>query len=311
MTRVLVVDDAAVDRRLVGGLLEAGDNIAVDYAEHGVDALERIIDRMPDAVLTDLQMPEMNGLQLVKRIRIDYPGLPVVLMTAHGSEQLAVEALQQGAASYVPKAQLKQHLVDTIERVVAVSRSQRTSQRLTEWLTGVTYQFALENDQSLIDPLVDLAVDMISSLQLSDATGCIRSGVALREALHNALYRGNLEIGYDELEQARERLLLGERIDLVAQRRQQPPYNERRIHVQLSFDRQQASFCVRDEGRGFDVARLPAPDDPGTFDDVTGRGVVLMRTFMDDIHYNPTGNEITMVKHRDEPVAEMAAVGVM
>ena len=61
---------------------------------------------MPALVLTDLIMPEMNGLELVKAIREHHPFVPVILMTSKGNEEIAVQALQGGAASYVPKSQL-------------------------------------------------------------------------------------------------------------------------------------------------------------------------------------------------------------
>ena len=70
----------------------------------------------PDVVLTDLDMPRMNGLQLVEAIRRNYPTIPVVVMTALGSEEIAALALAKGAASYIPKAYLEHDVVITLER---------------------------------------------------------------------------------------------------------------------------------------------------------------------------------------------------
>ncbi len=61
------------------------------FAGHGREALEVIAREPPDVVLTDLLMPEMDGLELVERIKRDYPATPVILMTAHGSEEIAVK----------------------------------------------------------------------------------------------------------------------------------------------------------------------------------------------------------------------------
>ena len=94
MQTLLVVDDSRVDRRLVGGLLQKTGEYEVIYAENGRDALQRLELDIPDAVLTDLHMPELNGLELVQAIKRDYPLIPVLLMTAQGSEELAVEALR-------------------------------------------------------------------------------------------------------------------------------------------------------------------------------------------------------------------------
>jgi DNA-binding NtrC family response regulator len=68
-------------------------------------------------------MPEMNGLELVKQVRRRYPRLPVILMTAFGSEDIAVEALRSGAISYVPKKDLKQYLGEALRQVQAAVES--------------------------------------------------------------------------------------------------------------------------------------------------------------------------------------------
>ena len=93
-----------MDRRLVGGILEKNPDWTIIYAVNGKEALEEIEKHIPDLVLTDMQMPEMNGLELVTAVKEEYPFIPVLLMTAQGSEEIAVQALRRGAASYVPEA---------------------------------------------------------------------------------------------------------------------------------------------------------------------------------------------------------------
>src|SRR5262249_49705046 len=115
MPKVLIVDDSAFDRQRAGKLLElrpgepalefAGE-LQVVYASDGQEALTVIEAEKPDLVVTDMQMPGMDGLNLVRRVRIKYPLIPVILMTSQGSEEIAIEALRRGAASYVPKRNL-------------------------------------------------------------------------------------------------------------------------------------------------------------------------------------------------------------
>ncbi|HUQ70860.1 MAG TPA: response regulator, partial [Planctomycetaceae bacterium] len=117
MTTVLVVDDSVTDRRLAGGLLTRHPGWDVQYATDGRDALDKIELHVPDLVVTDLNMPELDGLELVRIIRETYPLVPVILMTNQGSEQIAVRALQTGASSYVPKSRLAVDLEDTVQQV--------------------------------------------------------------------------------------------------------------------------------------------------------------------------------------------------
>lgn len=105
MPNILIVDDSATDRALAGKLLECGQDVNVTYAEHGREALELIAADRPDLIVSDLQMPEMDGLELVTAVREGYPSVPVILMTAQGSEQIAAEALRS-----VPRATFQRFL---------------------------------------------------------------------------------------------------------------------------------------------------------------------------------------------------------
>ena len=301
MPSVLIVDDSPVDRRLAALLLSRGTTLSVEVAENGRAALEAMKRCEPDIVVTDLQMPELDGLGLIRRIRAQHPQVPVVMMTAHGSEDLAVEALEAGAASYVPKAVLPDKLLDTVEQVLAVSRADRNFDRLAQCLARAEFVLELENDPSLIDPLVDVVQRLVDKLQLCDATGRVRVGIALEEALLNALYRGNLELSFEHMQEDRANLLQGLSLGLAEQRRSEAPYCDRKIFVKVNISPHELKLLVRDEGPGFDVAPLAESDDPTTLDHEGGRGLVLMRTFMDEVTYNDNGNEVVMVKRR-EPV---------
>ena len=110
MASVLVVDDSPLDLKLAARLLEEiGFNVRT--AENGETALERLSEGPSDVVLSDVQMPRMDGLELVSAMGNRYPMIPVIIMTGGGCEKTAVEALRQGAASYVPKADLARDLI--------------------------------------------------------------------------------------------------------------------------------------------------------------------------------------------------------
>jgi CheY-like chemotaxis protein len=89
---VLVVDDSAMDRHLAGAIVQKMGGWLASFAGNGAEALVSLEKQRPDVVLTDMLMPEMDGLQLVQAIRSKYPLVPVILMTAHGSEDIAIQA---------------------------------------------------------------------------------------------------------------------------------------------------------------------------------------------------------------------------
>lgn len=301
MPRVLIVDDTAVDRRRAGGLLEETGEWNITYAENGIQALAELERAIPDIVVTDLQMPELDGLELVTRVRAQYPHVPVVIMTAMGSDAIAIEALERGAASYVPKSHLNERLRNTVVDVLGMLRADRSMASLARCQTYAEFRFELENDPALIDTVAEMMQQVAGGMALTDQTGCYRIGVALREAMHNALYHGNLQLSPDDVERAREQLLLGGK-DLITQRRQEPPYRERRIHFRAVLQPEEARFVIRDEGPGFDYVSLLTsihPRETGVLDPDSGRGFVLMLSFMDEVSFNDSGNEVTMIKQRD------------
>ena len=296
MPTILVVDDSESDRRLLEIQLLENPKYQVRMASSGPDALAQIQLGTPDLVLIDLQMPAMDGLELVTAVRNRFPQVPVVLVTGHGSEIVAIEALQRGATSYVPKSHLADRLGPTIEEVLALTRGERSDVRLIGCLDKAEFAFTLDNDPDLIPPLVDLLQQMIGGIWDCELTEKLRIAVALEETLTNAMLRGNLEIGLYDVRNAEMGQTASQLSRLVEQRRSQPPFHERRIALEAFISTSEVRFVIRDGGRGFDQAAIPKPTDPGNLDRLTGRGLTLMRALMDDVTFNKSGNEVTLVK---------------
>lgn len=290
MPTVLIVDDTAVDRRLAGGILEKSSDLDVCYAENGSEALLKIGNELPDLVLTDLQMPELDGLQLVNQINERYPSLPVVLMTAHGSEVIAAQALASGAACYVPKSDLAENLAQTVSHILAIADSDARYNKLISCARKAEFEFDLVNDPDLIEPIVDLVQQLVCSQELMDSTSRVRLGVAMEHALFNAMVRGNLEMSRDDFPVVTS--------ENASQRNRQSPYDARRVYVHILVTSEKCQLTIRDDGPGFDVSIVPKAGDPESFKDGIGRGLVLMTTFMDQVEFTTDGRQVTMIKHR-------------
>jgi DNA-binding NtrC family response regulator len=102
MNRVLVVDDDAASRRLLDVRLRALD-CQVVMAADGQEALGAISRVAPELVLLDLQMPRMNGMEVLRKLRNDSLLVPVIVITAHGSIETAVQAMKEGAYDFITK----------------------------------------------------------------------------------------------------------------------------------------------------------------------------------------------------------------
>ena len=290
MSGILIVDDTAVDRRLAGGLLESDPALDVSYANDVTDALSQISNHLPDLVVTDLQMPEYDGLHLVNEINEKYPEIPVVLITAHGSENIAAQALASGAASYVPKSDLANSLYETVMYVLSLSQSQSDDMKLMSCVKKSDLEFVLDNNIELVDPLIDMIQGIVGSLEIFDQRSQVQLGVALESALTNAMFRGNLAMSRDDFPVLSR--------EAIASRSKQDPYIDRKVHFRAVITPEKAEFSIRDEGDGFDTTQLPEASNPESFRDGIGRGLVLIQAFMDDITFSDSGRQLEIAKHR-------------
>jgi CheY-like chemotaxis protein len=290
---VLVVDDSAFDRQMIGQLLQSLKDVTLVFAKSGQEGLDLIEREKPAVILTDLIMPDMEGLELVQQVRAQHPHISVILVTAYGSEEVAMRALRAGAANYIPKKRLARDLVPTIRQVLSIASTTRERRRILRRMVRRESAFILENDPELILPLLKLLHEEIEGLNICDQCGQLQVGVALQEALYNALFHGNLEVSSD-LRQEDERVFES----VAEERRLQAPYCLRRIQVQVQLDRDSARFVVADEGPGFDTAIVDRSVQPEDLNRIGGRGLLLIRTFMDQVTFNEAGNQITMVKYR-------------
>ena len=198
-----------------------------------------------------------------------------------------------GAANYVSKKTLNEELAGILNRVLAVTTVRGRRQRVLGCLEVREVRFKLGCDPDLVGPLIEMLLDDLAFLAFCDSTARIQVGVALQEAIVNALYHGNLELGPDLHREDEQRFQA-----LAEERRRLDPYRERYVEVHSRVDRNAACFVVRDQGPGFDTSRV---DRPIADDDLTqagGRGLLLIRTFMDHMQYNDVGNQLTMIRRR-------------
>jgi two-component system response regulator HydG len=135
MTRIFICDDETEILRYLEKLLLAS-GYRVETFARGIDLLRRFErgDSLCDVLLQDVRMPDIDGLQVLKHVRKNLPDLPVVIMTAHGTIDDAVNAIKHGAYDYITKPFPKEKLLGTLERLLDHRRLARENRRLREEL---------------------------------------------------------------------------------------------------------------------------------------------------------------------------------
>ncbi|PKL59298.1 MAG: two-component system response regulator [Methanomicrobiales archaeon HGW-Methanomicrobiales-4] len=119
MGTLLLVDDAAYMRRLVGIMAKKGGHEVVGEAETGIQAVERYPQLKPDLVILDILMPDMNGLEVLKRIKAMNADARILMCTASEQSSHVQDALDNGAAGYVVKPFTQEELNGKITAALA------------------------------------------------------------------------------------------------------------------------------------------------------------------------------------------------
>jgi two-component system, NarL family, response regulator LiaR len=164
---VLIVDDHAVVRQGVRALLEARAEFAVvGEAESGAEAVRRVADVVPDVVLMDLLMPDMDGVEATRQLKRLSPRTQVVVLTSHHDDQHIFPALRAGAISYLLKSVKMDELAEAVRRAAQgeATLHPRVAARVIQELQGA------QHDHDALNPFTELTDREMEILKLI-ATG--------------------------------------------------------------------------------------------------------------------------------------------
>lgn len=243
----------------------------------------------PDIVVTDLFLPEQDGIMLVKQIHERRPTCPVVLLTEAGQGESTMEGLRAGALDYVQQPIDKEafaHVLDkAIHRLPASIDDAPGIERLE-------YVLVMGADPSFVESTVTwliqgTAMGMMEARQLH-----LRA--ALQELVMNAVEHGCLELRYHDKIEA---MAKDQYDELILRRRQDARFRDRRVTIRAIYDKRQQvlMYQIADGGKGFNwKSRMKSGVDVCAPGDASGRGIFLAHSFFPDIAYNERGNEVML-----------------
>ncbi len=115
---ILVCDDAAFMRMMIKDILTKNGYNVVGEAENGARAVEQYNALKPDLVLMDITMPEMDGIQALKKIRSTDAGAKVIMCSAMGQQAMVIESIQSGAKDFIVKPFQADRVIEAVKKVV-------------------------------------------------------------------------------------------------------------------------------------------------------------------------------------------------
>jgi DNA-binding NarL/FixJ family response regulator len=199
--RVLCVDDHPIVREGMAAIINLQPDMALaGAAATGSEALERFIELRPDVALVDLQLPDMSGFDLIKKIKAKSPNARVIVLSSHEGDVDIQRALEAGAQGYVAKGLVREELLETIRSVHAGKRRlpAAVAQKLAEHMAdepisprelevlslmaGGKRNKEIAGELSIAEDTVKMHVrNILSKLQVNDRTEAVTS--ALRRGI--------------------------------------------------------------------------------------------------------------------------------
>lgn len=268
----------------------------VIFANSAFDAHDVPSVRDVDVILVDLGDPHIEGVELVESLATNFPHTPIVLMSSPYAVNVALEAIRKGAVNHFPRELLDSEPTAVIETLRAAALDHQQRRVALSRLDNYFFEFTLTNDRSEVPAIVRRLALAAIETGLCDRAAAHRMSVALEESLLNSIIHGNLQVSSD-LRQVDESSYWR----LIDERRSRLPFSERRVKLTARISRQEGVFVVEDEGSGFDITTITDPTDPESLGRVGGRGILLMRAFMNAVHFSEQGNRVTLVKRKKKP----------
>ena len=289
---VIVVEDSESQRKLMVSILQ-GKGFEAFAACDGSEAVEMIKTRPPRLVVTDMQMPNMDGLQLIREMQERWPTIPSVLLTSFGSETLAVDALSAGAATYLSKDHMHIQLVDAVQRIKEFSIANNESLELKGVMATNSVDFVTDNSLERITPLVCLILRMLTSMNVLNTRGRIKIAEAVHFLLSHFIFHENLEQPVNDAPMSFSDMVDAAGSDNGSLNSEQS--ENRFVSVSVSLEKGSLSIKASHQGPQTLIQNCPLPGTPNSFSNERSRGMMLLTSVFDEVMLGKR-NDITLVK---------------
>ncbi len=115
---VLICDDAAFMRVMIKDILTKNGYEVAGEAENGIKAVEKYAETKPDLVMMDITMPEMDGIQALKKIKEVDPGATIIMCSAMGQQAMVIESIQSGAKDFIVKPFQADRVLEAVKKAI-------------------------------------------------------------------------------------------------------------------------------------------------------------------------------------------------
>lgn len=293
--KILIVEDDFGSREYLYNLIRL-EGYDVEKAMDGEEGIKVYKEYHPDLVISDIQMPKMDGLEMLSKLRKEKSDAIFIITTAFGSEDYAIEALRLGANNYLKKPIDKKSLIGLVKKYQTIVDSRKLAKKaegkVIEKELKIEFNTHFEHIPSIVNQLIS---EISIPIDDSDKTNI---ELGLDELITNSVEHGNLEISYDEKVAALDTNTMAE---LYKSRMEDPELMNRKIIVEYRQRNDYSEWLITDEGKGFDWESIPDPTQGAQLMELNGRGIFITNFLFDEMEYIGKGNQVRIRKLFVEP----------
>ncbi|MBN2758329.1 MAG: response regulator [Bacteroidales bacterium] len=289
--KVLIVEDDFASREFLINLITL-EGYEVYSADNGEEGIEEYQKHLPDIIISDIQMPRMDGLQMLKILRNQKSDTIFIVTTAYGSEDYAIDALRLGANNYLKKPIERKNLLSLLKKYNALVDSRKLAKKAEgktiERLIKIEFNTDIHHIPSIVNQLINEISDNIEEIEKTNIE------LGLDELITNSIEHGNLEISYDEKLEAADNNTLTQ---LYSARMKNSEFANRKIIVEYVYNKNWFEWTITDEGKGFDWKSIPDPTEGNQLMELNGRGIFITHFLFDEMEYTGKGNKVRVRKY--------------
>lgn len=296
---LLIADDHTDTLDTLRHFLESAEHTVYE-ANDGVQALEVFKQHPIDGVMSALTMPRIGGIELLKELKALNSSIPFVIISRHTETENILNSLNLGACDFLTKPLQEKDIYRSLTKIKALREDSQFSNYCIEHSVSESHTLEVGSDFEYINRIVAFTTRNLPAYGIVEEEDMFSMNMVIAEAIENAMFHGNLEISSELKKERFERFR-----EEGETRRAVEPYADRKVYISYKINSHSVKYIIRDEGKGFDHNNIPDPRNPQNLFKVSGRGILLIMNFMDEVFWNERGNEITMIRYRRRPTNAM------
>jgi DNA-binding response OmpR family regulator len=294
---VLIIDPDLALQEILGEILK--NRFRIFVANSIAESQSIMQGEDPHLIFIELQLPGEDAIEFIERSKRSKSNTQFIVITDNATVENAVTALRHGALDFLKKPFEIDDIARIVEKFFSLTANREADYDIYSSIIEEARTFELATDFSIISTFMSEIMHIISRFARIDKKTTLTIRLSLYEMLVNAMEHGNLEINYDMKKNLLEEVLDYQRY--LTDRTNEAPYKDRKVRVSYKFDTKSIAFTITDEGKGFDVSKVPNPHATENLERLNGRGIFISRVNMTRVTYNEKGNSVTLYKELTPP----------